>query len=524
MLPSRNGNILIGRFEASVLRNPSNPALEIGVAVFSYQDLNARAMQMAAVLRPDKDGLFVGLLAHRSIMAFAGTLAALYSSKAYVPLNPKFPAQRNLEMIQHSGLKTIIVGEECLDALLDLLPRLNKETKLVFSADVKIPKEIALLGFDVVQNPAMAEQKKIVPESQSENLAYLLYTSGSTGRPKAVPVSNKNVCSYLDHLCSNYQFLETDRFSQTFDLTFDLSVHDMFVCWQIGACLVVPKEDSPFAWAKYVKEKKISVWFSVPSAGLMMEKLRLLKKEGFPSLRFSFFCGEALLCSTAEKWQEAAPNSKLVNLYGPSEATIAITEYPWKREQNNLQENGIVCIGKAFPEQKCLILDENKKTCKTNQVGELYLGGTQIIDCYFKDEENTAKSFILHDKNKWYKTGDLAKQDENGNIFFLGRLDNEVKISGYRVNLFEVENTIQKIFKKEKVLVLFYQKNKTQAGKLVLFMTNIDGSFKNQIEILGHCKKSLPWYMVPESIIFVVDFEYNANRKIDRKKLIEKYL
>lgn len=506
--------VLIERFEQAAQDHSGQVALELGEDSYTYQQLRGYALQYAKLLKQTDHEPLSGVFAARSMTAYSGILGTLYASKGYVPLNPRFPAERNAGIIRQSGIRTIVAGSEFRGELRSMLDLLAEQLNVIFPAGTsKGEWEDAF----PVHSFFVPEEKDTLPDpeitSDSDSTAYLLFTSGSTGRPKGVPVSNDNVCAYMDNLTGNFSFLPSDRFSQTFDLTFDLSVHDLFVCWLSGACLVIPTGDTPFAWSKYIREKEISVWFSVPSAAVMMAKMRLLKENAFSGLKYSFFCGEPLYAATAKAWQKAAPASQLVNLYGPTEATIAFSEFTWPDNEPNAELNGIVSIGKIFPGQDHQISDE----------GELLLGGSQVVKEYFNDEENTRKSFVEKDGKHWYKTGDLVTE-KNNKLYFLGRVDSEVKISGYRVNLHEVEHATGKITSEAECVAVFHKKSETDSGRLVLFINRLPSDDLRETEILEHSRKNLPWYMVPEKIIFVDAFVYNVNGKVDRKKLAEKYL
>ncbi len=441
-----NNEILAYRLLRSFTEFKDNPAIRIGNSVWTYNDLYLKSSAISnAILQSSADaGTTVAILGAKSFMTYAGICGSLLASHTYMPLNLKFPASRNHKMLTLSGARTIVADEEAGNMIGQLLTENGTKYSLILDEeplkwDNEYP-EHEIIPLDKLKQADPMEIKAL-----PEDAAYLLFTSGTTGIPKGVPVSNKNVCAYLDHVLSTWEFREKDRFSHTFDLTFDLSVHDMMVCWLSGACLCVPEDDSPFRLASYIRDQKISVWFSVPSVAVLMDRMRLLKSNSLEKLRLSFFCGEPLPAGIADKWQKATAGNEVVNLYGPSEATIAISAYAWDDEHKK-SKNGIVCLGHIFEKQEYLLMNTVSMKQSATE-GELCLGGSQVINAYLKDKELSEKYFIQVDEHpgkSWYRTGDLVSVDADGDLFFLGRTDTEVKISGFRVNLLEVDDAIRK--------------------------------------------------------------------------------
>jgi amino acid adenylation domain-containing protein len=465
---------------------PDRPALELHNAAYTYKELIEAAEVIANSINLLNDPYpFIAIIADKSFSCFAGILGILITGRAYLPINPRFPEARNQYMLEKAGVRTIIQDGIIKD--LTPLPPLQME------------------------RGKRGQGVKGVRSS----LAYLLFTSGTTGQPKGVPVSHGNLAAYLDFMLKAYDFSPEDRFTQIFDLTFDLSVHDMFLAWSTGACLCVPEDNSSFAMARFIHEKQPSVWFSVPSVVNLMDRMRLLKPGAFPSIRLSFFCGEALQVQTAGAWKKAAGNSKLVNLYGPTEATIAISRYKLPEEIGNWKmEIGILSIGKLFEGNSYLL----NKEIGAAEPGELCLAGKQVVEGYFENEEADQQAFFIDPESglKYYRTGDIVKADADGDLFYLGRKDSEVKISGYRVNLKEIENVIDGYENISQSVVIYDE------GAILAFITDKD---ENAVEkyLDAYCRERLPWYMVPGKFIFVDEIPLNVNGKIDKAALLKKF-
>ncbi|MCU0370799.1 MAG: amino acid adenylation domain-containing protein [Bacteroidales bacterium] len=498
------GCSLAGRFWEATLRYGSNPALELGDRQFTYMELYQAAASLShAILDLEDPNPYVGIMADKSFTCYAGILGILMAGKAYLPLNPRFPAGRNRYMLEKARTRVIIAGESSDDELEQVLENYTSEIFIVF------PEETG-------QIQSLVPVPKIVSPGDP---AYLLFTSGTTGNPKGVPVTNGNVASYLDNMQSLYEFGTADRFTQLFDLTFDLSVHDLFLAWSSGACLVVPGDNSSFAMARFIREKQPTVWFSVPSVVMLMDRMRLLKAGAYPSVRLSFFCGEALQDRYAKAWQNAAPGSRLVNLYGPTEATIAISHYELPGDPGNWKKaQGIISIGRVFNGNSFMLRSESIQ----DGPGELCLSGSQVVSGYFEHAEADRDAFFIDADTgeNWYKTGDLVKIDGEGDLFFTGRKDAEVKISGYRVNLKEIENVISGYDLIEQAVVVFEQAADGQ-GTVIAFVQADKQARPVEKDLDAFCRLRLPWYMVPGKFIFVEDIPLNVNGKTDQAALLK---
>lgn len=512
--------------ESSVFRFPERPALWVQERSYTYSELYGMALSLVSEIDrsdPAPAIRFGGVLASRSVDAYSAILALLFSGKAYVPLNPKFPTERNKRIADISGFRVLIVGKEGEQAARELLPVVKEKMLVVLSGYPCLPDWTMSLPNHrfVCLSRDVATLRRPHPV-EPEDTAYILFTSGSTGVPKGVPITHRNVVSYLSATRERYKPTERDRFSQYFDLTFDLSVHDMFLCWSSGACLYSLPEMPILGLRDFIRNHELTFWFTVPSTVGFMRKLRILKKDIFPSLRWSLFCGEPLSCDCAQAWQDAAVNSVVENLYGPTEATIAITAYRWiAGAMKNEISHGIVPIGAPFPGQYAMVADNDLAPLPGGSEGELCLAGSQLSPGYWRNPSETTARFADSPGEdgvvrRWYRTGDLVRWDRKSGLIYLGRLDRQIKILGFRVEIQEVEHVIRQVAATDLVAVLGWPRTESGADGLVAF---VSGSSFDSARIIAGCRERLPDYMVPKRIIEIDSMPLNSNGKIDYRAL-----
>ena len=494
-------------FLRSAERFPERPALEVAGEVWSYARLAEQAARIAARVREltpaDGGPALTAVLGARSATAFAGVLAALWNGHGYVPLNPSFPVERTRAMLARSGARAVIVDAGAREQLAPILAGLETPVAVVDPERDVLPAPCALA-------PASPEA-----------IAYLLFTSGSTGVPKGVMVAHRNVTRFVDVMVERYGVRESDRFSQTFDLTFDLSAFDMFVAWERGACVCVPSQQQKMLPGRYIRDAALTIWFSVPSTGALMSRLRLLKPGSYPTLRWSLFCGEALPAEIVSAWSAAAPGSVIENLYGPTELTIACTLYRWDAARSLDEcEQGVVPIGEPYPGMKVLVADASLAEVAPGETGELLMTGPQLSLGYWQDPERTRAAFVRPPGRDeiFYRTGDRVRRPRTAGapLVYLGRMDHQIKIQGYRVELGEIEAALRDEAKVELAVALGWPATPSGADGVVAFVA---GELEDPAAVLTRLKQRLPAYMVPSAIRSVASFPLNANGKIDRKAL-----
>jgi amino acid adenylation domain-containing protein len=523
---NKNGLIYEG-FLRSASAFPHRPALKLANRSITYLELSKRAFQLAATLQRyelSNEPPLTAVFGYRSVTAFAGILAALLRGHGYVPLNRTFPPERTKLMLERSGCRAIVVDELSAAQLLRVLEGVSRKL-LIVMPDLADPQEFSALWpqHEIVGASRLEDGEEFAPFGGSiDDIAYLLFTSGSTGTPKGVMVSHANVRGYLEYVVPRYDIRETDKCSQTFDLTFDLSVHDMFVTWERGACLCCPSQKALIKPGAFIIDSALTTWFSVPSTAVFMKKLGLLKPDMYPNLRLTLFCGEALPVEIVKAWAEAAPNSIIENLYGPTEATIACAAYQWERNGSTQgAELGLVPIGEPFPHMQALIVDENLVEVPLGTPGELLVSGSQVALGYWQDAEKTARSFVVPpgQTKTFYRTGDRVRLPaEEEPLAYLGRVDNQIKVLGHRVELGEVEAALREESGIDGAIAIGWPISPGGAGGVEAFLQT---EYADIPSIRENLAKRLPSYMVPRNIHLIREIPLNSNGKFDRRALIQ---
>jgi amino acid adenylation domain-containing protein len=514
-------------FIKSADRFPERPAVFAEGRSVTYRELWEFATRIAATIQAHPELSQVPLtavFAYRSLTAFAGVLGALLAGNGYVPLNRTFPMERTDVMFERSECRSIIVDAGSSPQLERLLDRASQSLFAILpdASDVSDCRERwpqhTFFGLDDLHSSTSWRE----PTPNPNAIAYLLFTSGSTGIPKGVMVSHRNVTSYVDYMVARYEISERDRLSQMFDMTFDLSVFDMFMAWERGAYLCCPSQKTLIKPGKFVRDMELTVWFSVPSTVAFMKQFGMLKPRQYESLRLSLFCGEPLPASSATAWLEAAPNSTLENLYGPTELTISCTFYRW----NPLRSPGeaeldIVPIGHPHPGMNVLVSDQNLNEVPPGEVGELLMNGPQMSLGYWKDPEKTAAAFVIPPgkSDVYYRTGDRVRRPiADRPLTHLGRTDFQVKVLGHRVELGEIEAVIRQISGLDGVIAVGWPITSSGCSGIEVFL---EGVVKDDDVLHSAVTARLPEYMVPRRFHCMGRLPRNVNDKFDRKAMLK---
>jgi D-alanine--poly(phosphoribitol) ligase subunit 1 len=512
-------------FHSSALKDAESPALHIGEKYFSYGDLWHVSREVSRFLCSNLHGEgqhCVGVLCEKTLSAYAGLLGAMESGNIYVPLNPKLPLNRLEHIAKHARIKALIVDVRSVSKASQLLALLDDDIVTFLPENDCVPAELqnhAAFSAQSSNGHAVprANGGAVEPAGGGRSYAYLLFTSGSTGAPKGVPVTHENASACIEAVCERFEIRNSDRFTQFSELSFDVSIGDIFLCWKAGACLYIPSFAEVMTPVEFAARHKLTVWSSVPTLANNVRALGALKPGSLSSLRYSFFCGEALPTALTRDWQAAAPSCVIVNFYGPTEAAIFSTFYVCDKRHDPAED--IVPLGVPLSGFRFRILREDSAPSDP-EGGELLLSGPQVATGYWNDKSATGKAFVRIPDDEtgqiWYRTGDRVSLNDRNELVFHGRCDRQVKMRGYRIELDEVEAILRRVTDSDLVAVIPVYANDGRCEDIVGFCDRGSGG---EEEIRRQCSAHLPVYMVPRRIIRLDDFPRSTNGKLDYRLL-----
>jgi len=482
----------------SLLRYRENLALNFEGMNFTYIELTKRVAYFQKVFRYNPQITYsIGIIANHDFDTYSAILSALISGITYVPIEPSHPDERNNHIIRLSKVKAIF----CSD-LTSLNRDFYEKNKSMF--------------FETVSETAVPEDLKVV---ESDNPAYILFTSGSTGVPKGVPISQQNLAAFSENVAKmKLEINENSRFLQVFELTFDLSVFSFLLPLLHGASVfTLPK--TPFkqmAAVQIIQDHNITHILTVPSFVSFLKPL--FAKIKLASVTNWLFCGEALKSDLVTAWHKCLTKANIYNVYGPTEATIFCTSYLCSRD-NLKHHNGITCIGKPFEGTGFGLFDEDLPVDTLESTDELCISGSQLTTGYLDDSVKNKQAFFTHEMQTYYRSGDLCRKDNEGDYFFIGRNDTQVKINGYRVEISELEFHAAKFAGVDESVVIVSENEKSDQPILNLVYTAKDK--KDKDDFFAFLAAKIPIYMLPTDIFHVESIPYNLNGKIDKRVLAE---
>lgn len=470
----------------------------------TFSELWAQARAIASELT--QRGLFkkpVAIFLEKGVDVLVSFMGAAYSCNFYSPIDVDMPGSRVNKILEVLEPAVVITT----GTLREVFSAYDYKGELLLLEEVLVS--------DVQDDALEAARGKGI----DTDLLYVLFTSGSTGVPKGVTINHRAVIDYIDWVTETFDITEKDSFGNQAPFYFDNSILDIYSTLKTGATTyIIPKTlfAQPVLLLEYLKEKKINTIFWVPSALIVVAKLKAFKNVDLSdTLRRVLFCGEVMPNKQLNVWRRFLPDVQYANLYGPTEITDACTYYIVDREFSDEEP---LPIGFPMPNTDILVLNEENEPVTGEEPGELCVRGTSLSMGYYKNPEKTKEAFVQNPLNQAvpeliYRTGDVVKYNERGEIIYLSRKDFQIKHMGHRIELGEIETAVSSLPEISLNCCLYDEKRQ----KIVLFIEEeLEKAYIN--EKISHL---VPEYMLPNKVVRVEKMPINANGKIDRVKLKE---
>lgn len=489
---------IIKYFEKMAEKKPERIAVCFENQKITYKELNEKANSIAHLLRKNniKNDSIVGIMKKRSIEMIIAMLAVMKSGGCYIPIDPSYPDERIEYMLKNSNVEILLADIKQLDK--------NENDKKIIDISLK-------------DNKIYSENKNNLENiSKPEDLAYLIYTSGSTGRPKGVMQTQKCLTNFYNSMVKQISYLndrKQHRVISTTTVSFDVFVFETIISLTKGLTVYMTndyEQKMTSELERIISENKIDIIHTTPSV-MQIHLDNIQDNSNIKTLKYIMLAGEQLPKLLVDRIKKVIPNVNIYNGYGPSE-----TFYCTIRDVTNLNN---ITIGKPISNTRIYILDKDKNICPIGNPGELYVAGDGLGRGYNNNEKATNEKFIqdiFHPNEKMYKTGDLAKFLDNGELCCLGRVDNQIKIRGLRVELDEIEKNILKYPNIDKCIISAQEDN-NKRQYIVAYLTVIDKISINKLR--AYLKNILPQYMLPSYFIILDKIPYLNNGKVNKKAL-----
>jgi len=519
----------------SAMKRPENLAVLFKDRTMTYSELEEYSNRLARLLARNgvKPKDRVGLLLGKSMESIVCLFGVLKAGAIYVPIDPAAPVSRMRHIMRNCGIRFLIASGKSAGKYFGEHGASEGYPDTVLLADPANPnKDVRDYSARTLYWEDLSAFEHL-PVTSAPGIevdpAYILHTSGSTGIPKGVVISHRNALSFVDMAADFFGIRPEDRLCNHASLTFDLSMFDIYVAMKTGAAVVLVPENLsmfPVKLSEYISGTSITVWNSVSSVLSLLAVRGTLEKYRFPELRVVIFSGEVLPSKYLRTLMAHMKETAFYNIYGQTEANSS-TFYKVDAVPEN--DGWKIPVGKPFPNFEVFLLDDEGKPVEDpGREGELYVKGPTVAIGYWGDVDKTLEKFVpdprMPDSRVCvYRTGDLVRFDEDGNLVFSGRKDHLVKSRGYRIELDEVEVALNSHPSVRQAAAIPVP-DELIGNRIVACVSRLEGADTDAKEILDHCSRIIPHYMVPDAVLYYNDLPRNANGKIDRKKLLEDFL
>lgn len=498
----------------------------------TYRELDEYSNRLAATLRAhgcERGGRVAVLMPHTTTTV-ASLVGILKAGCAYVPLDPSTAIERAVEMVRQCEPTALLVGGGAMEGLDTLRSSgVLTGTAVGWLAEGSAPSSDVDFTLDDVERASVESVETAV---DPDDLAYILFTSGTTGSPKGVPITHRSASVFIEWVVDYFELGPDDRMTGHTALTFDLSTFDIYAPFAAGAQLhLVPKQVRmlPHKVAPFIRERELTMWFSVPSQLAYVSQFDALEGENLPSLRHVVWCGDVLPTASLLYWKRRLPGVAFTNLYGPTETTVASSYYRIPDEFDDPLAD--IPIGTGCAGEELLVLDDQLQAVREGEVGDIYIRGVGLSPGYWGDPERTRLAFIPDPEGtrgpsaerggRLYRTGDRGRVGQNGAVHFVGRADFQIKTAGYRVEPAEVENAILRLEQVSACTVVPITVDAFAGNAVGCVYVPSNGTPLRTGEAKKRLAQSLPGYMMPAKWLALDELPVDGRGKIDRARARE---
>ncbi|MDZ7719323.1 MAG: amino acid adenylation domain-containing protein [Balneolaceae bacterium] len=504
-------------FPQSARKVPGKTAFKSGNESVRYSEVDQKTNQIANFLidKGLKKGDRVGVLLNRNVKSALAVHGILKAGGVFVPIDTDAPVKRIQYILDDCNIKIIISEQTFAEICTSAIQSISEKLTLL-GLDTTHPTHSSF-SWDILNTyPSQLPDLKIL----SSDLAYIMYTSGTTGFPKGIMHTHYSGLSYAKLSKALYDISDSDTVANHSPLHFDMSTLGYFTAPLAGAtCIILGKQYSifPASLSQLIEQEKVTVWYSVPLVLQQLLERGDLQSRDLSSLRWILFGGEPFSVYQLNQFLDHCPNAFFSNVYGPAE----VNQCTFYNQNQKVENYDSVPLGKVWDDTEHLILDKNNAAVKQGEIGELLIHSSTMMRGYWNNQERTQKSILELEsasglKKKFYKTGDLVKEDQDGLLHFIGRKDRQIKTRGHRVELNEVEETIARYAEIKHVACYSCKLDEINE----IFATVVLEKDASLDELQQNIHKSLPKYSIPKLILETDEIPRTSAGKVNYKALI----